>query len=164
MAKEFTSASQRDDELKQTVLFTPFPLTLNHAWLTNGKRRYRTKTYLDFEQKIGKIVGGKLLRKGRYRVSVFLFPNNRRLYDADNRIKCLLDALTRSGIWDDDSQVNQIHIYKGEVIEGDAQAVVEIACLPKSKWFIPAKFFGFVAKIFKKSKRQKEEDEYDWDE
>jgi crossover junction endodeoxyribonuclease RusA len=41
-----------------------------------------------------------------------LIPPNLRKYDIDNRCKALNDALTHAGIWNDDEQIDRLHIYK----------------------------------------------------
>ena len=148
--------------ISQITLQTPMPPTANHAWLVRGKMKFRTKKYRDFEKIVGKIIDGRLLEKGRYKVTLVLFPDTRRKADADNRTKCLLDAITDSGFWEDDSLVNEIHIRKGEVIEDEACAFVGIDLLPRDKWYVPAKVFGLVKKVFKKSKKKENDDEY-WD-
>jgi crossover junction endodeoxyribonuclease RusA len=50
-------------------------------------------------------------------MEVYLFPPNKRVMDLDNRMKGLLDALTEAGFWEDDSLVDQLHIYRGEIIK-----------------------------------------------
>lgn len=45
-------------------------------------------------------------------VSIDAFYPDRRLRDIDNILKALLDALTRAGMWDHDSQVEALSIRK----------------------------------------------------
>ena len=106
--------------------FCPFPPSVNHAWLTHGKRRFRTKEYLAFENEVASILGGTILYGQSYEVHITLFPSSFRRYDVDNRVKPLLDAITRSGLWDDDSLVLYVTVQKGLPIEGDPVACVEI--------------------------------------
>lgn len=51
-------------------------------------------------------------------MEVYLFPPNKRIMDLDNRMKGLLDALTQGNLWEDDSLVDQLHIYRGEIVKG----------------------------------------------
>ena len=106
--------------------FCPFPPSVNHAWLSNGKRRFRTKEYLAFEKEVASILGGTVLYGDTYEVHITLFPSSFRRYDADNRLKPMLDAITQAGLWADDSLVVYATIRKGMPIEGDAVACVEI--------------------------------------
>jgi len=41
------------------------------------------------------------------------FATNHR-NDLDNRLKSLLDSLTLSGVYEDDSQINELHVIRGE--------------------------------------------------
>ena len=45
-------------------------------------------------------------------VTVILAPPDNRVRDVDNYMKCLLDALTQAGVWVDDSQIDQLLIYR----------------------------------------------------
>jgi crossover junction endodeoxyribonuclease RusA len=51
-------------------------------------------------------------------VSAILYPPTNRVWDLDNHMKALQDALTVNGFWDDDNLVAQLLLYKGEVIKG----------------------------------------------
>jgi crossover junction endodeoxyribonuclease RusA len=59
-------------------------------------------------------------------MEVYLFPPDRRKRDLDNYMKGLLDALTNGKLWVDDSLINQLHIYRGEVVT-DGSVRVEIS-------------------------------------
>jgi crossover junction endodeoxyribonuclease RusA len=50
---------------------------------------------------------------GKMAVDITLSPPDKRKRDIDNPIKPLLDALTRAGIWKDDSQVSDLHVRWG---------------------------------------------------
>ena len=47
-------------------------------------------------------------------VRITIHPKDNRRWDLDNRLKCLLDALTEAEVWDDDSLIFKIIIEKGE--------------------------------------------------
>lgn len=44
---------------------------------------------------------------------VILSPPDKRKRDLDNYMKALLDAITHSGLWEDDSLIDQLFIYRG---------------------------------------------------
>ena len=46
---------------------------------------------------------------------IFYAPD-RRIRDLDNYIKPLQDALTHAKLWEDDSIIDQLHVYRGVVI------------------------------------------------
>lgn len=62
---------------------------------------------------------------GRIGVRLDLWAPDRRKRDVDNHLKALLDALTHAGIWQDDSQVDELHVYRQDV-RAPGAAVVEI--------------------------------------
>ena len=43
----------------------------------------------------------------------------------DNHIKALLDALTKAGVWMDDSQIKEAHLYWGEKVK-HGSVIIEI--------------------------------------
>lgn len=51
-------------------------------------------------------------------VSILLYPPDRRVRDLDNYFKALLDALTHTNLWLDDSQIDELRIVRGEVKKG----------------------------------------------
>jgi crossover junction endodeoxyribonuclease RusA len=55
---------------------------------------------------------------------------DRRKSDIDNRIKSLLDALVQAGLFNDDSQVDELHVYRGEIIR-QGKALIRIIELKK---------------------------------
>lgn len=85
---------------------------------------------------------------GYYCVTIDLFPPNRRIYDADNRIKTLLDAMTRCGFWADDSLVNEIIVRKGLPIIDESCAVVSVKVMDNPYFLIPENY-GLQTKVYK---------------
>lgn len=55
---------------------------------------------------------------GRLKLSVTLHFRDKRKSDLDNRIKSLQDALQKTGVFEDDSQIDELHVVRGEVIKG----------------------------------------------
>lgn len=62
--------------------------------------------------------------EGRAKVEITLHPPTRARIDLDNRCKAILDALTKGCIWDDDHQVDELHVKRGQVIKGGKAVVV----------------------------------------
>lgn len=56
-------------------------------------------------------------------VEVELFPPDKRRRDLDNYMKALLDALTQAQVWLDDSQIDQLFIYRGQQVAHGAVVV-----------------------------------------
>lgn len=55
---------------------------------------------------------------GRLSVVLTLHPPTLAKYDIDNRTKGVFDALSESGFWADDEQVDVLTIFKGDKIKG----------------------------------------------
>ena len=60
---------------------------------------------------------------GRVACEITLHAPNRRRIDIDNRIKAVLDALTKGALWVDDSQVDVLVVTRGEVRRNGCAAV-----------------------------------------
>ena len=50
-------------------------------------------------------------------VEITLHVPDKRKRDLDNYLKALFDALTKAGLWEDDSQIDQLHIYRGAQVD-----------------------------------------------
>jgi crossover junction endodeoxyribonuclease RusA len=63
----------------------------------------------------------------RIRVSMVLWPPDRRKFDIDNRIKSVLDSLQDAGVFDNDEQIDEINVVRGTrvVPKGCAQILIE---------------------------------------
>ena len=64
------------------------------------------------------------LGESKLRISMVLFPRDKRKIDIDNRIKSVLDALQDAGVFDDDFQVDELSIVRGKTIKGGAIRVI----------------------------------------
>ena len=73
-------------------------------------QKYRAAVLQDVEEQFGNAdtIDTPIL------VEVVLYPPDKRKRDIDNCMKALLDALTEAGVWEDDSLVAQLQIYRGE--------------------------------------------------
>lgn len=116
----------------------PYPPSINHLW-----RRGRNFTYLSSE---GRIFYARVVPEvkkqqrdvatftGRLSVSIKLFPPDFRRRDIDNTVKVIFDALTKAGIWLDDSQVDRLKIERCEkILGGKAEIYIEEINAPVKK-------------------------------
>lgn len=107
-------------------LTLPLPPTINHYYGIHGKRRFIRPAGIQYRKKVADIVsdlGCKTL-EGRLSVFVAIWPSNRIRQDLDNRLKALQDSLTHAGVWLDDSQIDELHLVRREVIKGGKVEVV----------------------------------------
>lgn len=111
-------------------LTTPVPPTLNHNIGARGKCRYMTAAYKDFLWAVAEEWARRRPpiwdASERFKIAVKLHFATRRKCDIDNRIKPLLDALTRAGVWYDDAQVDAIFVRRGGVDKDNPRAEVEV--------------------------------------
>ncbi|MBR2586707.1 MAG: RusA family crossover junction endodeoxyribonuclease [Thermoguttaceae bacterium] len=143
-ARLFNSDDQREERLPETgqgqdarrCYRLPWPPTANLIWRTSRNVTYLSKTYKDF---LRSAAGAILCQKPRdlfitepVRVEIVLHPPRNFHFDIDNRVKPLLDILTRAGVWKDDSLVYELTVRRGE-IKKNGLAVVYIRAIDKSK-------------------------------
>jgi len=95
----------------------PWPPTVNTYWrhafkggvamiyISKDGQAYRTAV-------MGLIATKKKIHTGRLRVEIESYPPDKRKRDLDNILKSLLDSLTYAGIWEDDSQIDDLRIYR----------------------------------------------------
>ena len=65
---------------------------------------------------------------GPVRITITLNPPTLARYDVDGRPKGILDAITASGFWLDDSQVQSMTVEKGEKVKG-GNALIKVYLL-----------------------------------
>ena len=118
------------DKLIRLVL--PWPPSVNAAWRhtsTGGK----VHTYLTDKQKKYRLAVCLFALRDRCRhkvpdivsVTISLYPPTKHRRDIDNHVKAILDALTAAGVWLDDSQVDELHVYRRDQVKG-GRAVVDV--------------------------------------
>ena len=107
----------------------PWPPSVNHYWQRNrnGSMRigaagvaYRKSMLLHIATLHAKRIGP------RVKVSIYAKPPDRRKRDLDNILKAILDALTHSGLIEDDSCIDYLCIWRGPVVkDGEITITVE---------------------------------------
>lgn len=116
--------------MKVVDLKLPVPPTLNHSIGTRGKFRFLTKEYKEFLWNVAEEWARKRFDDWyfdtSYDVRILLFFPTRRRCDIDNRVKPILDALTRAGVWKDDVLVNRIVVERCDVDKENPRSEVRI--------------------------------------
>ena len=113
------------------TLTLPWPPSTNHTW-RKGKGRVflsaQTRTYRAAVASI--VMASRMARPiiGAIEVRVTLCPPDKRRRDEDNFAgKALFDAMTKAGVWSDDSQIRRKVVEWGDVVKGGC---VRIEILP----------------------------------
>ncbi|MCP4987563.1 MAG: RusA family crossover junction endodeoxyribonuclease [Colwellia sp.] len=100
----------------------PWPPSVNGYWRTFKNRQIISKRGRHYRDcAIQKLEDLGLCGEGvgeRLSVSLVLNPPTLRKYDVDNFCKGLFDAISKSGFWLDDEQIDFLTIKKGEKLKG----------------------------------------------
>lgn len=112
------------------ILTLPYPPSLNRMYRAINGRNILSKSGREFYERADWLIKSQLPRgwqpiTGRVRVDCWAYPPDRRKRDLDNLWKPVLDALTKSGVWLDDSQVVDERLRWGPK-EKDGRVTVEI--------------------------------------
>jgi crossover junction endodeoxyribonuclease RusA len=105
--------------MQELFLTLPLPPSVNNYWGFSGHHRFLTLAAREFKKEVAHIVSLKKVKFTTQKLSLtatFHFKDKRK-NDLDNRIKSLLDALVQAGVMEDDSQIDQLHIFRGENIK-----------------------------------------------
>ena len=100
-------------------LALPFPPSLNHYWRATTRGVLISKRGRQYRQAvIGEILTQRPASAPlttRLSVSVELCAPDKRRRDIDNYVKAALDALVHGGVIEDDSQIDQLLIRRGDI-------------------------------------------------
>lgn len=123
------------------MLTLPWPPTINHYYAPGSRpgTHYMTPQARAYRIEVSTRVGAQRMRKGltgRLRLHAVAHPPDRRARDLDNLHKGLLDALQHAGVYDSDSQIDDLRIVRGDVVKGGkiVVAVVEIDAAADTGW------------------------------
>lgn len=107
-------------------LVLPYPPSTNRYWrhptkgalagrhlISEDGRKYR-KEVADTVRANRQAVG----LRARLRIEVVACPPDLRRRDLDNALKALLDAVQHAGVYEDDSQIDDLRIIRGAVTKG----------------------------------------------
>jgi crossover junction endodeoxyribonuclease RusA len=114
------------------TLYLPFPPSINDYYGNRGHVKYVKKKGKEFRNTLREEIRQQLLGELEplsqpLKVTVTLYMPDRRRRDLDNYMKALLDACSPDekecwpGIWEDDSLIDQLLIYRGEVVRNKTE-------------------------------------------
>jgi len=126
-----------------SLLTLPWPPSVNTYWrhptkgalagrhlISEQGRRYRNEVAkCVLVQKTTRFLGGEPIR-----LEIVAYVPDRRRRDLDNILKSMLDAITHAGVWADDTQVDDLRIYRARdshgalLLEGKVMVLIESGC------------------------------------
>jgi crossover junction endodeoxyribonuclease RusA len=119
--------------LDRLRIVLPWPPSVNHSSAPNGNGgKYLTAEHRAFRNDVNlRVMAAGSPAFGpdvRLKVDIHLTPPDRRRRDCDNFAKSVQDALQICGVYEDDSQIDELRIVRGDVvIPGEGSAVVTIS-------------------------------------
>jgi crossover junction endodeoxyribonuclease RusA len=102
---------------------------------TSGKH-YLVKKVVDYYVNVAyacKVQGAVLRLVEPLSIEVLLYPPDKRVRDMDNAWKVIGDAMTRAGVWQDDSQIRAKHISWAEPIKYGRVCVLVTLIAPEGE-------------------------------
>lgn len=110
------------------MIVLPFPPTVNTYWRNVNGRTLLSAKGRAYRDSVAWAVAGKGARYGSQRISVEVIaymPDARRR-DLDNLFKGVLDGLAHAGVYDDDSQIDKLSIWRLGIDREDPRVTVDI--------------------------------------
>lgn len=121
------------------MIFTvPFPPSTNKIWrsvggrsiLSEKARDYKTDAVADIIDQCAKAGGPPPRYDCRLMFALYLSPPDRRRRDISNFIKLLEDCCVHAGVMVDDKLVDELHVYRCDVVK-DGKAIVVVEPCPE---------------------------------
>lgn len=99
----------------------PYPPSLNKLYAYNkfSRQKYLTSEGKEYKLKVVSIIRRLIEEQSIEKITslidfqVYDFPPDARKRDKDNILKILQDSITLSGLWDDDSLIGNLMVFKG---------------------------------------------------
>jgi len=103
----------------------PYPPSVNRYWRKVGNRMLISKAGRDYKRLVCRATRGLLAQpmRGPLSVAIQAAPPDNKTRDLDNLLKAPLDALKSAGVYLDDSQIDEIHLYRVDQIAGGLLSV-----------------------------------------
>ena len=112
----------------QIELELPYPPSVNRYWRRVGPRTIISREGREYREAVAGILRdvGIPPFTGPVCVVIHAYMPDRRRRDLDNLLKATLDALAYGGAYHDDSQVDELHIYRAGLVKG-CKMIVELS-------------------------------------
>ena len=108
-------AAKKDEQL----FILPYPPSTNTYWRNIGPgRTILSAKARAYRKSIKALAGLPKPLESRLRVTVELYPPDKRRRDLDNVTKALFDSLQHAGVYLDDSQIDEFTVKRMQVVRG----------------------------------------------
>lgn len=109
----------------------PYPPSVNAYWRNVRGRVLVSAAGRAYRKRVRGVVAGTELgdMAGRLGVRITAHPPDRRRRDLDNTLKATLDALQDAGLYEDDGQIDELQVLRGEVVK-DGRLDIDIWQIP----------------------------------
>lgn len=120
--------------MTDVFLELPLPPSMNHLYptfkgrriLSQEGRNWYAKAIFKIQQQVDITWQKAMFPTERMKVSIWITFPDRRNSDISNRIKIVEDCLTKAHIWTDDSQIDELHVFRCPVSKENAGVKVMI--------------------------------------
>ena len=93
----------------------PYPPTVNTYWRKFNNRMVISAKGRQYRKDVMQQLDGCETLHGRLSVTIIATMPDRRKRDLDNILKSLLDAMDHAGLFDDDEQIDELHVLRAGV-------------------------------------------------
>lgn len=107
----------------KVILELKYPPSTNVIYRRSGFHTYLTKEGKEYKQSVAEYVAENMIPKFEDRplkITFILRPRDKRRRDISNCIKIAEDALQDAGVFNDDFQVQELTIKRGDPVSGGA--------------------------------------------
>jgi crossover junction endodeoxyribonuclease RusA len=115
------------------TLTLPYPPSVNRMWRSPSKGPLAGRTLMSeegrqYRARACAAVGDRLWQplKERLRVDIEARMPDKRRRDVDNVPKAVLDALSHAGVWLDDSQIDDLRVWRSAERTGEVVVRIEV--------------------------------------
>lgn len=109
------------------LLLLPYPPSVNTYWRNWNGRMVLSAKGREYRNAVPVVKRG--LGVERCRVTLDVRPPDRRRRDLDNVCKAVLDALGHANVYDDDSQIDELTVVRGELDRPDGCVFVTVEAI-----------------------------------
>lgn len=105
----------------------PYPPSANVIWRRSKFSTYLSKEGKDYKKAVADYISANNIPKfgdDKVKISMTLRPRDKRKRDIDNCLKISIDSIASAGVINDDFQVEELTIKRGEIVSGGLLIVV----------------------------------------